>query len=135
MISEQLACRIRDLRSQGYTQMAIAKHLGVSRHTIVRVIQGTWRPRQFRRRQLLRLLELWQGVMALTPGTLVGQCRACGEPVYLPCVSCLAGILDLIGVRVPIELPRGLCDCGGNFQRLRRAPAKELPAAAEGEDA
>ncbi len=63
---------------------------------------------------------------ALVPGTLVGQCRACGEPVDLPCVSCLAGLLDLVGVRVPVEFPRAPCDCGGNFSRLRRAPAKEF---------
>jgi DNA-binding XRE family transcriptional regulator len=135
MISEQTASRIRDLRSQGYTQEVIAKHLRVSRATIVRVMQGKWRPRQFQRRQVARLLQLWQSVTDATRGSLVGECSGCGEPVSLPCVPCLARVLDLAGVRVPVASTRMPCDCGGNYFRLRRPPAKIIPSPAEGKNA
>ena len=123
MISEATAWRICDLHSQGYRQTAIARQVQVSRATVVRVIHGAWKPRRFRPRQVLRLLELWDTALALMPGTLVGECRACGEPVYLPCVSCLVKILDLFGVRTPIGPHRRECACGGSFLRIHSATA------------
>ena len=126
MISEKTAWTIRDLRSQGRRQGEIARTLQVSRSTVGRVIHGKWKPRRFPPRQVSRLLALWETAMDLMPGALVGQCRACGEPVHLPCVSCLARVLDLFGVRTPLKLREQDCVCGGNFTQLRPASAKPL---------
>jgi hypothetical protein len=127
MISEKMAWRIRDLSSQGYTQSAIAGNLQVSRSTVRRVVHGSWKPRRFQHGQTLRLLELWDQATALLSGNLVGQCRACGEPVHLPCVSCLAGLLDLSGVRTPAKFRAEDCVCGGNFLRPSQATATRPP--------
>ncbi len=127
MISEKTAWAIRDLSSQGRRQAAIARQLDVSRTTVGRVIRGEWKPRRFRPRQVLRLLELWDTAMALMPGALVGRCRACGEPVHLPCVSCLARVLDMFGVRTPVKPREEECVCGGSFSQLRPSPGRQLP--------
>ena len=119
MISEKTAGRIRDLRLLGDTQAAIARELHVSRSTVGRVLRGKWKPRPFHRRQVRRLLQLWDTAMPLCRRAMSGECRACGEPVHLPCVACLAYVLDLAGVRVPVRALRASCICGGNFSRHR----------------
>ena len=125
MISEQTAFRIRDLKSQGRTQVWIARELQLSRATVGRVLRGHWKPRRFHARQVLRLLELWDTFLSVSPGGgYVGWCRACREPVHLPCVSCLAGMIDSLGVRTPARWFRGQCQCGGNFTGVR-PPAQE----------
>jgi len=122
MISETTAMRIQELKSQGRTQVWIARELQVSRSTIARVLHGDWKPRRFRPRQVVRLLELWDTAMSYDRGSEVGRCRASREPIYLPCVSCLAGVLERFGVRTPSRWHRGECECGGNFTGVRPPP-------------
>ena len=45
MISETTAKRIQELKSQGRTQVWIARELQISRSTIARVLRGDWKPR------------------------------------------------------------------------------------------
>jgi DNA-binding XRE family transcriptional regulator len=128
MISERTAGRIHDLGLSGScTQAAIAAELHVSRSTVGRVLRGKWKPRPFHRRQVRRLLQLWETAMPLCSSLRPGECRACGEPVYLPCAACLAYLLDLAGVRVSVRALRASCMCGGNFSRhahrYRRNPS------------
>ena len=116
MISETVAYRIRDLKSQGRTQARIARELDISRATVTRVLCGKWKPRRFGARRVLRLLELWDAVLWLNPdGHYVGWCRACRQPVRLPCVACLARVLDSFGVRTPEKWLRSPCQCDGSF--------------------
>ncbi len=126
MISETKAFQIQDLKSQGRTQVWIARELQVSRATVGRVLRGQWKPRRFRSRQVLRLLDLWDALLSLNPGGRhVGWCRACGEPLHLPCVSCLAGVIDSFGVPTPAKWLRDDCQCGGNFDGQPPQPRTE----------
>jgi hypothetical protein len=115
MIPESTVWKIRDLWSQGCTQTAIAAQFQVSRSTVGRVTRGTWEPHRFGPGQVLRLLELWEIAMSLRCRSLVGRCRACREPVDLPCTPCLARILESFAVRTPVKWLEGECVCGGNF--------------------
>jgi hypothetical protein len=55
-------------------------------------------------------------------GVLVGWCRACRESVYLPCVWCLAEVLNRFGAGTPSRWHRGECKSGGNFTGARPPP-------------
>ena len=90
MISETTAVKIQELKSQGRTQVWIARELQVSRSTIARVLHGDWKPRRFRPRQVVRLLELWDTAMLYDRGSQVGWCRACRGPL-LPALRFLPG--------------------------------------------
>ncbi len=126
MISETTAFQVRNLKSQGRTQVWIARELQISRATVGRVLCGQWQPRRFRSRQVLRLLDLWDTLLSLNPGgRYLGWCRACREPVHLPCVSCLAGVIDSLGVPAPAKWFRGECQCGGNFTGVPPPPRRE----------
>jgi DNA-binding XRE family transcriptional regulator len=123
MILENTVSQIRNFKSHGRTQAWIARELRISRATVSRVLRGKWTPRRFHARQVLRLLDLWDTLLSLNPGgRYVGWCRACREPVHLPCVSCLAGVIDSFGVRTPAKWFRGQCECGGNFTGVRPPP-------------
>ncbi len=52
-------------------------------------------------------------------GAPTGWCRACPEPVHLPCASCLAALLAEFGSDPPGELLQPPCECGGSFARHR----------------
>jgi hypothetical protein len=119
MISAQTLSRIRDLWQQGQTQTAIARQVQVSRGTVRRAVRGTWGPRPMQPRQVRRLLELWEIVAAAVPATPLGWCDGCPEPVYLPCVSCLAALLVEFGCDPPGELLHQECQCAGTFARCR----------------
>ena len=47
------------------------------------------------------------------------------QAAYLPCVSCLAGLIDSFGVRTPAKWFRGECQCGGNFTGVPPPPRRE----------
>jgi hypothetical protein len=115
MISEETAEKIRDLSYRHVKQGEIAARLEISRTTVSRVLRGAWRPRYFRAGQVVRLLRLWETALLLRRGNPDGVCRACGEPVYLPCVPCMARVLARMGARTPDHFLEGECDCGGNF--------------------
>ena len=115
MISEKTAHKIRDLSLQRLKQAEIAQQVQVSRTTVSRVLRGIWQPRSFRAGQVVRLLRLWRTALTLRRSVARGVCRACGEPVHLPCVTCMARMLDLMGARTPARFLQGPCHCGGNF--------------------
>jgi hypothetical protein len=115
MISEETAQKIRDLSGERVKQAAIAQRLKISRTTVSRVLRGVWQPRYFRPGQVVRLLRLWQTALSLRKAVPEGVCRACGEPVHLPCLGCMARVLDLMGARTPDRYLQQPCDCGGNF--------------------
>jgi hypothetical protein len=116
MISEATAEKIRQLKAMRCTQAAIAATLEVSRATVGRVLRGRWRPRPFRQRQVRQFLQLWEKALPLCDRLSPGYCRACKEPVYLPCVGCLARLLAQTGAKVSVRALRRTCNCGGNFR-------------------
>jgi hypothetical protein len=76
----------------------------------------------------LRLFALWDTLLSLNPGgRYLGWCRACREPVHPPCVSCLSGVIDSLGVRTPAKWFRGECQCGGNFTGVPPVPRRDTP--------